>query len=582
MELQAYWGIGPKTAEQLSDTLGAEQAIEAIKAGDIRELTGAGLDRGRVTTILRRAHGEAGMDVLATRDTRSVYKELLALATAYAVTERAADELTVLTPLSERDAIENRLETVDAAVASWRGLTQARRDQLLEIFEGYDSLAGDRAAVAAAIECHETGIDGGIFEPIASLDPDALGEAHQAMGQLADGEVADGADGTLDRLRSSLETVTVLEANALDVFEEVRERGVRGEDEFRQAVIQYLDRNTDADIDTIRRAAPDEAVDSADFVSSTLRGLAEDLRAEVDAREVAVAADLESTIEATHTTVATAVEAIDDLALAVSLARFAIDCELTRPTIHDDGDTIAFAGGRNLALPAAGESVQPVTYAIGAHDLADAPAGEDVAVLTGANSGGKTTLLETACQVAVLATMGLPVPADRATVGRFDAIVFHRRHASFNAGVLESTLQTIVPPLTADGQTLMLVDEFEAITEPGSAADMLHGLVNMVVAEASIGVFVTHLAGDLEPLPEQARLDGIFAEGLNADLDLVVDYQPRFHTIGRSTPEFIVSRLVANATDPHERVGYEVLAERLGAEVAQRKLGDDWGEAADG
>ncbi|MEF8829845.1 MAG: DNA mismatch repair protein, partial [Haloarcula sp.] len=90
----------------------------------------------------------------------------------------------------------------------------------------------------------------------------------------------------------------------------------------------------------------------------------------------------------------------------------------------------------------------------------------------------------------------------------------------------------------------------------------------------ALGVFVTHLADDLEPLPTEARVDGIFAEGLNQDLELQVDYQPRFGTVGKSTPEFIVSRLVANATDPVERNGFETLATAVGEEAVQRTLSD--------
>jgi dsDNA-specific endonuclease/ATPase MutS2 len=120
----------------------------------------------------------------------------------------------------------------------------------------------------------------------------------------------------------------------------------------------------------------------------------------------------------------------------------------------------------------------------------------------------------------------------------------------------------------------MLVDEFEAITEPGSAADLLHGLVTLTVERDALGAYVTHLAEDLEPLPEVARVDGIFAEGLTPELDLEVDYQPRFGTVGRSTPEFIVSRLVAEAGDTSERMGFETLAASVGEEVVQRTLAD--------
>ena len=53
-----------------------------------------------------------------------------------------------------------------------------------------------------------------------------------------------------------------------------------------------------------------------------------------------------------------------------------------------------------------------------------------------------------------------------------------------------------------------------------------------------------------------------------------MDYQPRFGQVGKSTPEFIVSRLVADARDRDERVGFESLAEAVGAEAVQRTLAD--------
>jgi dsDNA-specific endonuclease/ATPase MutS2 len=143
--------------------------------------------------------------------------------------------------------------------------------------------------------------------------------------------------------------------------------------------------------------------------------------------------------------------------------------------------------------------------------------------------------------------------------------------------VLESTLKSIVPPLSTGERTLMLVDEFEAITEPGRAADLLNGLVDLTVDRDALGVYVTHLAEDLSPLPPEARIDGIFAEGLTEDLALRVDYQPRFGTVGKSTPEFIVSRLVANARDRAERRGFEALAFAVGEEAVQRTLSDaEW------
>ncbi|MFC6906684.1 DNA mismatch repair protein [Halalkalicoccus tibetensis] len=579
MSLEEYWGIGPKTSELLAEELGVEDAIRAIEAGSVGTLVGAGVARGRATRILRRAHGEAGLDTLATGDARSVYDELLSLAAEYAVTDGAADRIRVLTPLSDRAAAAERLDEVLAARDAWESLDEGERRRVLEAFEEYDAAGGtDRAAVEAVLALREAELEGEAFDVLAGLDGADLREAAGALGYLreTDGglEVLSGADEELDRARERLAAAEELEGSALDVIESVREAGTRDLEEFRGAVIEYVAGESGIDRGTIRAAAVEDAVDSADFVSGTLRALVEELEADAETREREVAGSLRAAVEDAGSDVETAVEAVSDVAFSLSLGRFAAEYDLRRPELVEDG--MAVRNARNPFLP--GE-VQPVTYAVGPHEIPESesprpPVGDRVAVLTGANSGGKTTLLETLCAVAVLASMGLPVPAEAARVGSFDHVVFHRRHASFNAGVLESTLRSVVPPLVADGRTLMLVDEFEAITEPGRAADLLNGLVGLTVERDALGVFVTHLAADLEPLPAAARIDGIFAEGLTPELELRVDYQPRFGTVGRSTPEFIVSRLVANADDRLVRQGFEELAAAVGQEAVQRTLSD--------
>jgi len=607
MRLEDYWGIGPKTSERLVSALGTSRAIEAIEAADVRALVDAGLHRGRATRILRRANGEAGMDVLATGDTRSVYDDLLSLAAGHALTAHAADRIRVLTPLTDREAVEARLDSVVAARDAWEALDEADRERVTEAFDAYDDAEGsDLAAVETALALREAGLDDGPFEAVDTLDADALRDAAGALADVrgaidptsvdddGDIEVARGADDELDRLRDRLDAADELANSAFDVLDAVRDGSLRDFEALEAATIDHVASETGVDPATVRSVAPDDALDAADFVSATLRDLTAELEAAVAEREAAVAADIRERIGGTRTEpgedggddereshVALAVTAVSDAAFLLSLARFAAAYDLVRPTLVDDG--IAARNARNPFI--AGE-VQPVSYAVGSHSLAgdagvasvDAPpTGDRVSVLTGANSGGKTTLLETVCAVALLASMGLPVPAEEAQVGSFDRIVFHRRHASFNAGVLESTLKSVVPPLVEEGRTLMLVDEFEAITEPGRAADLLNGLVTLTVDRGALGVYVTHLAEDLSPLPEAARIDGIFAEGLTNDLELRVDYQPRFGTVGKSTPEFIVSRLVANASDRGVRAGFEHLAGAVGEEAVQRTLSDaEW------
>ncbi|MFC4356500.1 DNA mismatch repair protein [Halobium salinum] len=590
--LEDYWGVGPKTSERLQEALGVERAIEAIESADVRALVDAGIPRGRATRVLRRANGGAGMDILATSDARSVYDDLLELAVDYAVTRHAADRIRVLTPLTDREAIEARLDRVLDARDAWAGLEERDREAVLDAFEAYDEADGtERAAVEAALALRDAGLSGATFDALDAVSPEELRAAAGALGYVetgsgdgagtggtdADARVLEGADEELDRLRARLVDAEGLENAAFDVLDSVRDSGVRSLSEFESAVVEYVARETDLTAGEVRAAAADDARDEADFVSATLRNLVADLRESAESREATVREELQARIETAREDVDAAVAAVDDIAFDLSLGRFAVAYDLTRPELVEDG--IAVAGARNLFL---GEEVQPVTYAVGTHSLepgdvdpAPLPPSDDrVSVLTGANSGGKTTLLETLCGVTLLTAMGLPVPADRAQVGSFDAVVFHRRHASFNAGVLESTLKSIVPPLVDGSRPLMLVDEFEAITEPGRAADLLNGLVGLTVDRDALGVYVTHLADDLSPLPEEARIDGIFAEGLTGDLELRVDYQPRFGTVGKSTPEFIVSRLVANARDRAERQGFETLAAAVGEEAVQRTLAD--------
>ncbi len=600
MRLEDYWGIGPKTSDRLVSALGTSRAVEAIESADVRTLVDAGIHRGRATRILRRANGEAGMDVLATGDTRSVYDDLLSLAAGYALTDHAADRIRVLTPLLDREAVESRLDDVVVAQGAWEGLDDDERESIVDAFDAYDEADGsDLAAVETALALLEVGLTDSPFGAIGALDEGSLRDAADALadvrgaidpGEDGEIEIASGADAELDRRRKQLDAARDLANSAFDVLDRVRDGSLRDFEALEAATIDHIATETGVEPATVRAAAPDDALDAADFVSGTLRDLVTELEASVAEREAGIAADIRERIGGLKaedddadddSDIARAVAAVSDAAFLLSLARFAAERDLTRPTIVDDG--VAVRSARNLFISA---DVQPVSYAIGNHSLtgdpgvanADAPpTGDRVSVLTGANSGGKTTLLETMCAVALLASMGLPVPAEKAEVGAFDRIVFHRRHASFNAGVLESTLKSVVPPLVEDGRTLMLVDEFEAITEPGRAADLLNGLVTLTVDRGALGVYVTHLADDLSPLPEAARIDGIFAEGLTNDLELRVDYQPRFDTIGKSTPEFIVSRLVANATDRGVRAGFEHLAGAVGEEAVQRTLSDaEW------
>ena len=225
------------------------------------------------------------------------------------------------------------------------------------------------------------------------------------------------------------------------------------------------------------------------------------------------------------------------------------------------GRGIAFLGGRHVFL----ENPQPVSYVIGEKpEWFNAPGsesvkGERIVILTGANSGGKTSLLELITQIEIMAHMGLPVPAERAWVEPLEEIFFFRRKRStYGAGAFETALRSFVKALRGFGKKLVLIDEFEAITEPGAAVKIIGELLKVAHERNFYVVIVSHLGEELKEELPFARVDGIEAKGLDENLNLIVDRQPVFGKLGRSTPELIVERLARKA-----RGGERELYERI-------------------
>lgn len=220
------------------------------------------------------------------------------------------------------------------------------------------------------------------------------------------------------------------------------------------------------------------------------------------------------------------------------------------------GEGLGFVNGRHLFI----ENPQPVSYTVGrALELAGT-AGERVVILTGANSGGKTSLLELITQVSVLAHMGLPVPAEKAVVEPLDEIFFFRRKRSaYGAGAFETALRSFVRALRGKGRKLILIDEFEAITEPGAAVRIIGELLKIAHEKGFYVVIVSHLGEDLKKELPFARVDGIEAKGLDEKLNLIVDRQPKFGRLGRSTPELIVERLAKKKRGKEREIFERVL-----------------------
>ncbi|MBW3582947.1 MAG: hypothetical protein KY455_07610 [Euryarchaeota archaeon] len=208
---------------------------------------------------------------------------------------------------------------------------------------------------------------------------------------------------------------------------------------------------------------------------------------------------------------------------------------------------------------------EPVDYRLGCKS--DRTVDDDrVAILTGANSGGKTTLLETIAQVLVMAHCGLPVPARHAVIPELDTIHLFARQRQLGAGAFEAFLTDLFPVTTATGRVFVLADELEAMTELEAAAAIVADLLDGLHATGAHALVVTHMAKHILPLVSvPVRIDGIEAEGLDEDDRLIVRRSPRIGHHARSTPELILTRLA--------RHGPEDLRERF-ARLAEQVKSD--------
>ena len=257
------------------------------------------------------------------------------------------------------------------------------------------------------------------------------------------------------------------------------------------------------------------------------------------------------------------VEESYDIDFFVAMGRFAVEKNLLMPKISENG--LSFRNGKNVLI----QNPIPISYKIGTTN--DQMSGnENVVILTGANSGGKTTLLKLILNIQILFQMGFLVPAEDSYTSIFDEIGFLSKHRGESRGAFETSLKRLVPLAIEEKKRLLLVDELEAITEPGSAAKIIGTFLNFLRNSNTLCVIVTHLGEDIissiksieGKLPEDMRVDGIEAKGLDESLDLIVDRQPVFYKAGKSTPELIVERL-SKTTNGKEKEIYQKMVDVL-------------------
>ena len=472
------------------------------------------------------------------------------------------------------DALETPAETVPERLLAFFA---ANRDRLEAAAAVHEAAASPEAAASTTDATDD-------LDPAADLD--AL---RDALTRLDDDATIVG-DAELERLTAAVDdldaAVSTAESVADDHLREaIRERDVTIEGtDFLSLVEQgarvdsLLDRELADEYDTAMERARDHLVDALELApeeadlaervfdddpafpvehdESAVSRLRTELAAGRDRRAARLKADLAADLGDLREPVEELVRDALELDVELAIARFARDFDCVMPEVRDpagraerpegegaDGEDdesgnggpggFRLEGGRSPLLDVDFEAVEPVDYAV-----------DGVRLLSGVNSGGKTSTLDLVALVVVLAQMGMPVPAESAEIDRFEEIHYYAKsQGTLDAGAFEATLRDFGDLVEGANGRLVLVDELESITEPGASAKIIAGILEALSDQQATAVFVSHLAREIrEAADYDVAVDGIEAVGL-VDGELRVNRSPREGHLARSTPELIVEKL---------------------------------------
>jgi len=142
-----------------------------------------------------------------------------------------------------------------------------------------------------------------------------------------------------------------------------------------------------------------------------------------------------------HQPVEKLVRKVLDFDLGFSIACFSTKFQLNLPELIPEAG-IGFTGGENLFLKARCGEIDPISYSIGKTGFSPTGMENRVVLLSGVNSGGKTSLLELLAQCVILGYMGFPVPAKKLELGPVEEFYyFGKSKGTLDAGAFETTLK---------------------------------------------------------------------------------------------------------------------------------------------
>ena len=609
MNLEDLPGIGPQLAVAIRRRFDGDAAfIRAAKSLDLAAIQEVeGLSPKRAIELVRHITGDGGADhFLATPAARKVHDEVMRRLLRFATTDHGRNRLQLLAPLASQEAATKRIQHIMAqkeAVANLDREAVRKAMRRLRPFQEPNPICDTTTLLVAANDDayeHLHGVGAGrwcylgtardgqssdaeliiaagdldlptdIQIPEAAALADAAPQALLAWARANQGIIA--ACATLaDLFGRPTVAHEVLESSTVPSGQPIDEQAVHQAIEVAR---KAADAAIEADLADLALPAvelmralsthtPPPAVRSV--VEDRLREAAQSIRdatgcslqpfeatfpVTVDEDEIErVLAEQRSLGRAQQflkAQQAARTIAKHQEALAAELAGwfefdpdFALGCFALHHDLHAPilSDRFVFEQSIHLAL-ADQPNIQHIGYRLG-----DA---EPLAVMTGANSGGKSTLLEHLAQLALMTRMGLPVVGQEVQVPWVDELHFVTARRGLDAGAFETFLRSFLPIASGDATRLVLADEVESVTELEAAGRILAFFLDRLAATDSLCVLVTHMSeAILGHVQTPVRVDGIDAVGLDENDELVVDRCPKMNHVARSTPELIVQRLAA-------------------------------------
>lgn len=117
-------------------------------------------------------------------------------------------------------------------------------------------------------------------------------------------------------------------------------------------------------------------------------------------------------------------------------------------------------------------------------------------LISGPNMGGKTVALKMVGLFVAMAACGMHVPAERATIGRFERIftdIGDEQSIALNASTFSAHLRALAEIVAAaDDRTLVLIDEIGAGTEPNAGAALAVAVLERFIAAGTRCIATTH------------------------------------------------------------------------------------------